>query len=226
MNIIHNIEDDNTHSVFVTIDNFLSKSEIDYYKNKVENVTDWKAANFFGNTPRLQKWYQDDNKYFSNHWFNQTHERWMSNKSEDWLIDIRNKVQDKVNYVFKYEINDKFNGCHRPNINSSLINYYRDGNDYIKYHKDDEKVFGDNPTVVMLTFGSERELKFKRNNCDTNYKYDNYDNNNDLNKSFTIKEGTLFMMMGGVQKNYWHGLERDIKIKDPRYSLTFREHKT
>jgi alkylated DNA repair dioxygenase AlkB len=226
MNIIHNIEEDNSHSVFVTIDNFLTRSEIDFYRDKVNSVADWKTANFFGNTPRLQKWYQDDNKYFSNHWFNQNHERWMSNKSEDWLIEIRNKVQEKVNHVFNTEINEKFNGCHHPKINSSLINYYRDGNDYIKYHKDDEKVFGNNPTVVMLTFGSERDLKFKRNNYNTNYKYDNFTNDHELNKSITIKEGSLFMMMGGVQKYYWHGVERNTEIKTPRYSLTFREHKT
>jgi alkylated DNA repair dioxygenase AlkB len=67
----------------------------------------------------------------------------------------------------------------------------------------------------MLTFGCERSLKFKRNNKDETY----------LDKSFTVKSGSLFIMMGAVQKYYKHGIEKENDISDVRFSLTFREHK-
>jgi len=214
MHINYIKEEDGTHSVFVVINNFLNKEEIIKYHSILEKENDWKGGTFFGNgMPRLQKWFQDDNKYFSKNWHVQTHERWMSQQSDNWLRDLRKKVQDKIDEVFKSEINNKFNGCNYPNVNSSLINYYRDGNDYIRFHKDDETVFGDNPTISMITFGAERELKFKRID------------NSELNKNYTIKSGSMFMMLGSVQKHYIHGIDRDIDIHDSRYSLTFREHK-
>jgi len=33
------------------------------------------------------------------------------------------------------------------------------------------------------------------------------------------------MMMGSVQKKYFHGIERNLDVKEGRYSVTFREHK-
>lgn len=207
-------EQDGTHSVFAMIDNFLTPSEVARHHELLNDVNDWKGGIFFGNgMPRLQKWFQDENKYFSKNWHTQTHERWMAQNADEWLFDLRKKIQIKVDEIFENEINDKFNGCNRPVLNSSLVNYYRDGKDSIRFHRDDEKVFGDNPTVAMLTFGAERELKFKR------------PDNRELDTSYVIKSGSLFMMMGSVQKKYFHGIERNLDIKEGRYSVTFREHK-
>jgi len=119
---------------------------------------------------------------------------------------------EKIDEIF---ITNNFEGWNHSKINSSLINFYRNGNDYIKYHADDELVFGSNPTVSMLTFGCERTLKFKRNKK----------SESELNKSFKVKSGSLFIMAGAVQKYYKHGIEKDKEISDMRYSITFREHK-
>jgi alkylated DNA repair dioxygenase AlkB len=213
MDIISNKEISHGNSMFIIIDNFLDQSEIDYYHQQIKEIEDWKRGTFLGGEiQRLQKWYQDDNKYFSKHWTTQTHDRWHSNKSEEWLLKLRVKVQTKLDEIFT---TNNFDGCNHSNINSSLINFYRDGNDYIKYHADDELVFGSNPTVSMLTFGCERTLKFRRNN----------NSESELNKSFKVKSGSLFIMAGAVQKYYKHGLEKEIGIADTRYSITFREHK-
>jgi alkylated DNA repair dioxygenase AlkB len=213
MDIISNKEIDHGDSVFIIIDNFLSKDEIDYYHNEIQNIEDWKKGTFLGGEiQRLQKWYQDDNKYFSKNWTTQTHARWHSNESEEWLLKLRAKVQSKLDEIINAS---QFDGITHPKINSSLINYYRDGNDYIKYHADDELVFGSNPTVSMLTFGCERTLKFRRNDK----------SESSLNKSFTVKSGSLFIMAGAVQKYYKHGLEKEKGLSDIRYSVTFREHK-
>jgi len=213
MDIISNKEIDHGDSVFIIIDNFLTQDEIEYYHNKIKNVEDWKRGTFMGlEIQRLQKWYQDDSNYFSKFWLTQTHERWHSHKSEEWLLKLRSKVQEKIDEVFK---TNQYEGCNYPKINSSLLNFYRDGNDYIRYHADDELVFGSNPTVSMLTFGCERTLKFRRNEK----------SESELNKSFKIKSGSLFIMMGAVQKYYRHGIDKEKEVSDMRYSVTFREHK-
>jgi alkylated DNA repair dioxygenase AlkB len=206
-------EEDDNYSVFVLIPNFLTLEEQELYFQHLKNIDDWKSGEIAGiEIQRLQKWYQDNGEYFSKHWTNQTHQRWTSHESEEWVLNLRKKVQEKVNELYE---NVSYSGCNRPNINSTLINYYRNGNDFIKYHTDDEKIFGDNPTIAMLTFGCERSLKFKRNN-----------RNKEMNKAFKIKAGTLFMMMGSVQKNYTHGIDKENGIDDARFSITFREHKS
>ncbi len=225
--ILSNTEIDGTHSIFVIVDDFLNTDQINFYNYMLNEINDWKDGQFYGGkTPRLQKWYHDDNKYFGNYWNNQNHDRWKSNKTDNWLKDLRNKIQIKIDDIFKNQINDKYIGCNKPQLNSTLINYYRDGNDYIRYHHDDEKIFGDNPTVSILTFGSERELKFKRTYLkDKKFCVNINENEYDQNKSFKLKPGSLFIMMGSVQKYYCHGIEKDENIKNGRYSLTFREHK-
>lgn len=47
--------------------------------------------------------------------------------------------------------------------NYVLVNKYRDGNDYVGYHSDDEKELGEFPTIVGLSFGQERYIYFKSN---------------------------------------------------------------
>lgn len=216
-------------SLFIEIPNFLSADEIAYYEAKLVDTPDWKAGEFAGGkTPRLQKWFQDDEQYFSPHWTNQTHDRWKSSAAEEWLNALRARIQSAIDTLFEAQIKrSDYKGCHRPEINSTLINYYRDGGDYIRYHKDDEKVFGDNPTIAMLTFGRSRELKFKWTVSQNDRSEPGFGTSaHENDKSYTVKPGTLFLMAGAVQKCYWHGVERDPCITEPRYSLTFREHKS
>lgn len=216
MNIIYNIEANGTNSVFITIPEFLNSDEILLYHENIRNINDWEDGTFNGRPiNRMQNWYHDDFKYFSNNWENQTHKRWTAKQSYDWLNSMRSKVQTKLYDIFSDKsIKDKLIGCNCPELNSTLLNYYRDGGDNIRYHTDDEKIFGDNPTVCMLTFGAMRPLNFKRINK----------NESTLNQSFVIEPGTLFFMMGSTQKYYYHGIDKDNSITESRYSVTFREH--
>lgn len=211
------ISSDGADSVFIEIPNFLTPAEIAHYDALLESTGDWKAGEFAGGkTPRLQKWFQDDARYFSKYWNNQQLERWTSSLADDWLVSLRARIQAAIDTLFETQIDGVYKDCKRPVFNSTLINYYRDGNDYIRYHKDDEKVFGYNPTIAMLTFGCPRELKFKWTSAKAPHEND---------KSYRVEPGTLFLMAGAVQKCYWHGVERDSSIKESRFSLTFREHK-
>lgn len=220
------VHEDAGDSLFIEIPNFLSPTEIAHYCTLLESTADWKAGEFIGGkTPRLQKWFQDDARYFSKHWNNQDLVRWKSAPADDWLVDLRTRIQTTIDKLFESQIDGTYRGCNRPAFNSTLINYYRDGNDYIRYHKDDEKVFGDNPTIAMLTFGCPRELKFKwtmspKDRTSATFTTTHHEND----REYCVKPGTLFLMAGAVQKSYWHGVDRDPSITAPRFSLTFREH--
>ena len=226
---IHSYRENNgTDSVFMEIKDWLPHETIAKIKGMLEGTEDWKCGDLWEKPIfRLQKWFHDDRKYFSGFWKDQTHERWKSHDHDDWLLDLRGLIQDQLNYIFSEIVPEcGLIGCNLPTINSTLVNYYRNGTDIIRHHRDDEKLFGDNPTIAMLVFGAERPLDFIRSTYDHTSAYSlskNYEEEH-LNKSFTISEGSLFIMMGAVQKYYTHGIARDISITDPRYSITFREH--
>lgn len=224
--VFESVRAESGDSVFIQIPHFLSADEIARYESILSETPDWKSGDFPNNkSPRLQKWFQDDSHYFSKHWTNQNHERWKSSPAEDWLIELRKRIQSTIDSLFETQIEDKYEGCNKPRLNSTLINYYRDGNDYIRYHKDDETVFGSNPTIIMLTFGHPRELKFKWTLSEKDRSSSTFSTTvHEYDKSYTVEPGTLFVMAGSVQKCYWHGVERDPSITEPRYSLTFREH--
>lgn len=227
MDICDIVEKDGSHSLFITVDNFLSKEEIDFYKHCIESVNDWKTGDLWGKPiKRSQKWYHDDNKYFSSNWTNQEYARWKSHVMENWISCLRTKVQDFVNHIFPLHVTNIFDNCKHPNINSVLLNHYANGESSIKYHRDDESIFGDNPTIAMLTFGIERPLNFIRSTFDPqNPKCTSIDKNcENLNKTFVIKEGQLFIMAGSVQKYFVHGIDKDMSVINSRFSVTFREH--
>jgi alkylated DNA repair dioxygenase AlkB len=213
-------------SVFIEIPNFLTPDEITYYHSQVEAMSDWKAGDFPSHkSPRLQKWFQDDANYFSKYWKNQDHERWKSHTADEWLVALRDRIQIVMKEVFETQITGKYTGCREPALNSTLVNYYRNGDDYIRYHKDDEKVFGSNPTICMLTFGCPRELKFKWTRSESDWSVPGFAaSHHEYDHSYIVEPGTLFVMAGSVQKCFWHGVERDPAITESRYSLTFREH--
>jgi alkylated DNA repair dioxygenase AlkB len=103
-----------------------------------------------------------------------------------------------------------------PTLNTCLVNFYRDGNDYIAAHADNEKELEENGKVVSLSLcevGGERTFRL-RNKKD---KSDIVD--------FRTEHGQLLTMEKGCQSACTHEIPKQLKIKKMRISLTFRQHK-
>ena len=90
--------------------------------------------------PRLQAWYADKD----------------INYSYSGKILIRNNW----NAILK-EIKDHIELITLGKFNSVLANLYRDGNDSMGMHADDEKELGQKPIIVSLSLGEKRDLFFK-----------------------------------------------------------------
>lgn len=110
---------------------------------------------------------------------------------------------------FLTQIRDKVNDTLNENFNFVLINKYRDGNDYINYHKDDEKDLGPNPSIASLSFGATREFVLK---CVAD----------DSIETFNLNSGDLIVMCHPTNKKYKHSVSKDTSISEPRINLTFR----
>ena len=215
--ILYQQEPNREYSYIGVIDNSFDTSYIEYLYDWLEKMDDFKSGQTtFGNVPRLQKWYQQDGCYFSKVWKDQNMERWISQTYDDTLLTIERYVQNMIEHVDIEHIKI-------PTINSCLINKYRHGRDSIKPHRDNQTTFGENPTVIGLSLGIERDIIFKR------IVY-NPEKMNSIKKDkereevicIRLKPGSLFIMGGAVQKYYSHEIPKT-KNDGVRYSLTFRE---
>lgn len=110
------------------------------------------------------------------------------------------------------ELTKVVNSLLETKFNGILINYYADGNDYIGPHGDNENHL-DKGCVAGVSFGTTRTFRIK--NKKTKEKIIDY----------PWLHGNLVIMSGNTfQKTYTHEIPKQLKIKEPRISLTWRCH--
>jgi alkylated DNA repair dioxygenase AlkB len=102
-------------------------------------------------------------------------------------------------------------------FNSILINKYKDGNDYISAHSDDEKTIDQRHGVISISSGSSRIFRIrdkvtKQIVADIPTRSDEI-----LQMCASLPDGRSF------QKTYTHEVPANKAITEPRYSLTFRK---
>ncbi len=151
-----------------------------------------KAIRLFGRSvmqPRLVAWYGDDGADYVYSGVRNIPLPW-----EPTLLALRERVQRIVPHTF----------------NAVLCNFYRDGNDSIGWHSDDEKSLGPQPIIASLSFGATRVFRLQHKRDKTQ------------KLAIELPDASLLLMQGATQKNYRHAI---FKTKDPigpRVNLTFR----
>lgn len=207
-------EENDKNTFFKYIPNFLDNSTLNNITNYLYSVNDWKSgkSNHGNIIKRKQKWFQMNNHYFCKKWTDR-YDRWTSHNYDNTLLNLQSTIQKECNsYLSDITI---------PNINSILINYYKDGNDEIAFHKDNQISFGEYPTICILSIGAKRDLHFQRTIC--NKLNRNFDQTH-MNRKYTLENNSLFIMGGSAQKYWAHGIPTKINETNPRWSLTFREY--
>jgi alkylated DNA repair dioxygenase AlkB len=94
-------------------------------------------------------------------------------------------------------------------FNCVLANWYRDGNDGVGLHADDEPELGREPIIASLSLGATRQFTFKHLLSKQRYDFD-------------LASGSLLVMRGKTQQHYHHGLAKTAKPVGGRINLTFR----
>ena len=95
-----------------------------------------------------------------------------------------------------------------------LVNRYKDGNDKMGSHKDDEKELDHNVPIASLTFGAERDFIFQHQNRKEDCIED---------VKIVLKDGMLLLMHDPTNSFWYHGLPQRKKCREPRINLTFRK---
>lgn len=139
--------------------------------------------------PRLMCWYGDNDAYYK-----YSH---VVHKPQPWTTTLKQIQHDIENYgEYKF--------------NSVLANLYRNGNDSMGCHADNEPELGKNPLIASLSFGDTRILKFrhKHSNCVLN---------------IPLENGDLLIMAGECQHHWQHQIPKTRQKKNARINLTFRK---
>lgn len=95
-------------------------------------------------------------------------------------------------------------------FNSVLANLYRDGDDCMGWHSDDERELGAQPIIASLSLGGSRRFVFKHRRDPA------------AKLALTLPNGSLLLMSGDTQRNYRHALPRTRRPVAARINLTFR----
>jgi alkylated DNA repair dioxygenase AlkB len=110
-----------------------------------------------------------------------------------------------IRFAVEYEVFGTSNG----QFNGVLLNYYRNGDDQIGLHADNEKdILRDSP-IASVSFGAERRFILKHN--DTSARHE-----------ITLTHGSLLVMAGTLQRFWKHCVPVERRIREGRINLTFR----
>jgi alkylated DNA repair dioxygenase AlkB len=140
-------------------------------------------------TPRLTAWFGNRGVDYS-----LTGESLQPMPWTDELLMIKNRIEP-------------FSGA---KFDSVLLNYYRDGNDSVSWHTDNDGVSGKNWIVASVSFGQPRIFDFR------------YRDDHTLKYSVELEDGSYLLMKGGFQEKWQHRVPKSKSMMKPRINLTFR----
>lgn len=95
-------------------------------------------------------------------------------------------------------------------FNGVLLNRYRDGQDSMGWHSDDEASLGANPLIASLNLGAARRFDFRRKGTSR------------IGHSLELGHGSLLVMAGATQHHWQHQIAKTRKASGLRLNLTFR----
>jgi len=139
--------------------------------------------------PRLQAWFADAG----------IHYRYSDNQLNtcEWnplLSGIKQHIEQQCGYHF----------------NSVLLTCYRDGNDEVGWHADDEAELGEAPVIASLSLGASRRFRFRHKHRDES-------------GSLLLHDAELLIMHAEFQHDWQHAVPAEPGISQPRLNLTFRK---
>lgn len=170
---------------------FLSHSEADHYFSQLRTTLPWQQESImmFGRSvlqPRLQAWHGDAAYTYSG----------LTMAPHPWtteLSDLKGRCETIADVSF----------------NSVLANLYRNGQDSMGWHQDNEPELGRNPIIASINLGETRRFVLRNLHCKTQIEYE-------------LSHGSLLIMAGELQHHWKHAVPKTAKTKGERINLTLR----
>ncbi|MBD2176221.1 alpha-ketoglutarate-dependent dioxygenase AlkB [Pseudanabaena sp. FACHB-1998] len=164
------------------------------YQELIENIA-WQQdlIKLYGRKipiPRLTAWYGDEGVSYKYSGILMQPHPWT-----ETLSQLKNWIENRISGKF----------------NSVLLNHYRNGNDSVAWHSDDEPELGENPIIASLSLGVSRKFEMRSRS------------HPDVDKlEILLNSGDLLIMGGDTQQNWQHQIPKMRKVTESRINLTFR----
>lgn len=166
---------------------FVPKNYADNLFNLLKSEIPWRQVEYFKRdrglhvvTPRLT--------YVTGSFYNN-----LGNPHPSWILKLKQNIELVTDTEYNF----------------ILYAYYRNGEDSITWHSDDERFLGKNTVISGVSFGNPRHFQLKNKKT------------KEIEK-ILMSHGDLIVMKNNCQENYEHAV---LKTKDnvgERISLTFR----
>lgn len=186
----------------ILLRHWLSAAEAEVLFMQVSEKTRWEQSTIViaGRKiliPRLNAWYGDPGKDYR---YSGT--RFQALPWYPELAVLKRKVQESI---------DRFRPRGDFNVNSALLNLYRDGNDSVGWHSDDEAELGPHPQIASVSLGEGRRFLFRHRREKTR------------KLELFLDSGSLLFMFGDIQHHWQHCIPKTRKPKEKRINVTFRQ---
>jgi len=174
---------------------FLDANEASSLFHKLNAAIPWHQPRIFiygrwVDSPRLAAWYGDAGKTYRYSGLENQPLPWIEE-----LLSLRAKLESFCGVSF----------------NSVLANLYRNGQDSMGWHSDDEPELGEKPVIASLSLGGTRRFLLKHRR-----------HKSARAQEFSLEHGSLLLMHGGVQNEWRHSVPKTRRSVPPRINLTFR----
>ena len=175
--------------------NFMPLDKANSYYKKLLDTINWKQEQIkmYGKTfdvPRKTAWYGYEGFNYKYSGIECNPDPWTKE-----LLDIKRVIEHFIP---------------EHHFNSVLLNLYRDGNDKVSWHADDEPGLGTNPTIASVSLGSTRRFDLKHKDYP------------EEKLQLELNPGSLVIMTGSLQHHWLHQIPVQKRIREPRINLTFR----
>jgi len=179
----------------VLYEHFFSKEESDRLYTSLLTDTKWQQSDIviYGKrhlSPRLIAWYGDTEQSY----------KFSGTKMEPYpwtkeLLFIKERIEGQTGIKF----------------NSVLLNLYRNGQDSVGWHRDNERELGNNPVIGSVSFGETRPFQIR-------HKF-----RKEVEKlTIPLTHGSFLLMSGPMQHFWEHQIPKTAKEISQRINLTFR----
>lgn len=175
-------------------EDFFSEEESNYYYETLLQNIQWQQDEIvvFGKRhmqPRLTAMYGESGTHYAYSGIDMPALSWTKELSE-----IKARVEAATGYTF----------------NIALLNLYRDGNDKVGWHRDNEKGMGSTPTIASVSFGATRNFQIR------------VARSKEYKMTFALPSGSLVLMGGEMQHVWEHQVPKTAKKVNARINITFR----
>lgn len=173
---------------------FFNQQESDRLLTELTQTIDWRQdwITIYGRSlpqPRLTAWYADPGKSYTYSGITMVPAAWTP-----LLLELKTNVEAVSGVAF----------------NSVLLNLYRDGQDSMGWHSDDEAELGPNPVIASFSLGGTRRFMLRHRQ------------QRSLKHQLELTSGSLLLMQASTQHYWQHQIPKTKRPVAPRINLTFR----